>query len=243
MSFKTMYLISREKYDALSRRILGVNPQCDHDATSIIDNSRQSNTVLNSERSNTSVQDKQNAYCENNPPLREDMKTDIIGKENFSFEKHVKLYDCPNLKEQNEKDRNEIRQRKQGFEEQIHTNITSGEEEALGVKSSQTNLNVHKKEKKSIEKSVGARKKEQTTDVENNSTSQKRQKTVKSVTLSCAGSKKRKKTPDTIDNPVKSKKIKLELPSLREKKKINMVKTRKNVRNSKNGKTLTWKNL
>ena len=55
------------------------------------------------------------------------MKTDIIGKENFSFEKHAKLYDCPNLKEQNEKDRNEIRQRKQGFEEQTHTNITSGE--------------------------------------------------------------------------------------------------------------------
>ena len=80
--------------------------------------------------------------------------------------KHVKLYDCPNLKEQNEKDRNEIRQRKQGFEEQIHTNITSGGEEALGVKNSQTNLNVHKKEKKSIEKSVGTRKKEQTTDVE-----------------------------------------------------------------------------
>ena len=142
-----MYLISREKYDALNRRILGVNSQCDHDATSIIDNDRQSNTGLNSECSNTSVQDKQNAYCGNNPPLREDMKTDIIGKENFSFEKHVKLYDCPNLKEQNEKDRNEIRQRKQGFEEQIHTNITSGGEEALGVKNSQTNLNVHKKEK------------------------------------------------------------------------------------------------
>ena len=65
---------------------------------------------------------------------------------------------------------------------------------------------------------MGTRKKEQTTDVETNSTSQKRQKTVKSVTLSCAGSKKRKKTSDTIDNPVKSKKIKLELPSLREKK-------------------------
>ena len=117
MNFKTMYLISHEKYNALNRRLPGDDSENKRVAP-LVEKGEMSGSVPNYEIDDNSILDKRSVTSEKTLVQKKDQGLDIEGGEKFSFEKHVKLYDCPNLKECDEGYRNGVTQNQDVFENQ-----------------------------------------------------------------------------------------------------------------------------
>ena len=82
MNFKTMYLISREKYDALNKRLTGGG------CPDINNISQPENRTSEINCANTNAQENENTGKRKEEQQRVDVAED--------FEKHVKVFNCPN---------------------------------------------------------------------------------------------------------------------------------------------------
>ena len=86
MNFKTMYLISREKYNALNRRLLGDDSENKRVAP-LVEKDGMSGSIPNSEIVDNSIQDKRSVTSEKTVVQRKDQRLDIEGGGKVSFEK------------------------------------------------------------------------------------------------------------------------------------------------------------
>ena len=194
MNFKTMYLISREKYNALNRRLIGDDSENKRVAP-LVEKGGMSGSVPNYEIDDNSIQDKRSVTSEKTLVQKKDQGLDIEGGEKFSFEKHVKLYDCPNLKERDREDRNGVTQNQDVFENQTLKNEIGVDKRVEGEETSKQKINTNQEENNSIKKREYTRKRNRPTDGDNTPVFVKRRKKVKSLAESCSSSKKGSRYP------------------------------------------------
>ena len=96
--FKTMYLISLEKYDALNKRFSNVKPDMSVDNVQNENRNSSSNCDI---RSSSNVQTPSGGgNCDKNNCVTTEDQVEIKTTGNTTYEKHVKLFDCPTLTKQ-----------------------------------------------------------------------------------------------------------------------------------------------